>query len=130
QRAIRSIVEEDSPLVAATPAGPVPEESPGDPPSLILNGWIYALWGLRDVELGLGSVEAAEMYSRSLDCLRQTIHRYDVGWWTRYSLYPHKIVDLAKPFYHRLHVDQADVLHRHTGFPEFEDAASRWRTYD
>jgi hypothetical protein len=130
QQAIRPIVEARSPLVTVTPDGPVPEESPGTPASHILNGWIYALWGLRDVELALGDPAAASLHELSLSCLRRMIDRYDVGWWTRYSLYPHKLVDLAKPFYHRLHADQTDVLYRLTGFAEFGDASRRWRSYD
>ncbi len=128
--AIRSLLHDDSPLVETTAAGPILEESPGEPESHILNGWIYALWGLRDVEMSLGDADAAAMYERSLGCLRRTIESYDVGWWTRYSLFPHTLVDLAKPFYHSLHVDQADILHQLTGFSEFGDAAQRWRSYD
>jgi glycosyltransferase involved in cell wall biosynthesis len=130
QRAIRSLVDEASDLVSTTSAGPILEETPGQPASHILNGWIYALWGLRDVQLALGSADASSMYESSLSCLRRMIDHYDVGWWTRYSLYPHKLPDLAKPFYHRLHADQADILYRLTGFPEFGDAARRWRSYD
>jgi hypothetical protein len=58
------------------------------------------------------------------------LDQYDVGWWTRYSLYPHLLPDLAKPFYHRLHIDQVEVLYRLTGFEEFRSAARRWRGYD
>ena len=130
QRAIRSLTDLDSDLVATTSAGPILEESPGEPTSHILNGWIYALWGLRDVELALGSAEAASMYEASLSCLRGMLDCYDVGWWTKYSLYPHKLPDLAKPFYHRLHADQAEILYRLTGHTEFGDAARRWRSYD
>ena len=130
RRAIRPILDEGSALVTATDAGPIPEESPGEPPSHILNGWVYSLWGLRDVELALGSAQAGTLYERSLDCLRRLIDRYDVGWWTRYSLYPHRLADLAKPFYHRLHTDQAEVLYRLTGFAEFDAAVRRWREYD
>jgi heparosan-N-sulfate-glucuronate 5-epimerase len=117
-------------LVSNTPAGPVLEEVGGSPPSHILNGWIYSLWGLWDVAVGLGDKGAQEMYQASLTCLRQMLDRYDVGWWTRYSLYPHRLPDLAKPFYHRLHTDQMDVLYRQTGFEEFGKAARRWRGYD
>ena len=127
--AIHSLVHDESPLVALTEHGPVLEESPGEPYSHILNGWVYALWGLRDVALGIGDGDAGRMYDVSLACLRRTIDSYDVGWWTRYSLYPHKLPDLAKPFYHNLHVDQMGILDRLTGCPEFAVAARRWRGY-
>ncbi len=49
---------------------------------------------------------------------------------TKYSLFPHPIPDLAKPIYHRLHVDLANVLHRLTGAAEFQAAARKWASYD
>jgi hypothetical protein len=119
-----------SELVFDSDAGPVLEEVASDPPSHILNGWIYALWGLWEAKIVLEHEGAAGMLDASLECLRSTLHRYDVGWWTRYSLYPHMLPDLAKPFYHALHVDQVDVLHRLFGGAEFADAAARWRRYD
>jgi hypothetical protein len=118
-------------LVAITPHGPVPEEAPSNPPSLILNGWIYALWGLWDVAVGLGDVDCRSLFDASAECLRRSIDDYDVGWWSRYSLYPHRrLPDLAKPFYHRLHVDQLEVLYRLLGYPELQATARRWEAYD
>jgi heparosan-N-sulfate-glucuronate 5-epimerase len=117
-------------VVADTERGPALEEGPSSPPSLILNGWIYALWGLRDVSVGLGHRDAGEMLSASSECLVQSLPRYDVGWWTRYSLYPHLLPDLAKPFYHRLHVWQAEIMYRITGEDSFRAAAARWLAYD
>jgi len=122
--------ESDSGLLASTAAGPVPEEVPSDPPSLILNGWIYALWGLWDVAVGTGDAGARTLYEASVDCLRATVDEYDTGWWSRYSLYPHRLTDLAKPFYHRLHVDQLTALHTLTGAAELGAAAARFASYD
>lgn len=124
------LVDSGSGLVARTADGPVLEESPSSPPSHILNGWIYSLWGLWDVALGLEDDATRAVYEDSLSCLRRKLDEYDVGWWTRYSLYPHRLPDLAKPFYHRLHADQVEVLYRLTGFDAFRDAAQRWRKYD
>jgi hypothetical protein len=117
-------------LLASTAAGPVPEEAPSSPPSLILNGWIYALWGLWDVATGLRDDAAKQLYDESLACLVATLPRYDVGWWSRYSLYPHRLPDLAKPFYHRLHVDQLAALHRLTGIDAFAAMSKRFDRYD
>lgn len=117
-------------FVTLTENGPILEELSSQPPSHILNGWIFALWGLWEVHVALDDAGAGSMFAASLDCLRRMLNRYDVGWWTKYSLYPHSIPDLAKPFYHRLHIDQAEILYRLTGFPEFHQAARRWRGYD
>ena len=129
-RSILPLLEVSSDLVIETEFGPVLEEAPSEPPSQILNGWIYALWGLRDVYIALRDTRAKEMLAASTDCLLATLPRYDIGWWTKYSLYPHRLPDLAKPFYHRLHVDQLEAMQHLTGIGEFGATATRWRGYD
>ena len=119
-----------SDLVTLTLAGPILEEAPSAPRSHILNGWIYALWGLWDVHVGLGDEGAGDRFAAGSRCLASLLERYDLGWWTRYSLYPHRVLDLAKPFYHRLHATQAAIMHRLTGLGEFAHAAERWPEYD
>jgi len=128
--AARPLLSDDSDLVTITPDGPVLEEVPRQSRSHVLNGWIYALWGLWDVEVGLGDEQSGDRFRASVRALRAWIDRYDTGWWTRYSVLPGGADDLAKPFYHRLHVDQVEILNRLTGFAEFTAAAARWRGYD
>lgn len=118
-------------LATTTADGPALEEcGPCRPPSHILNGWIFALWGVRDTWLALGHTEAGALVEASTDCLARALPRYDTGWWSKYSLYPHPLADLAKPFYHRLHVTQLQILSWLTGRVEFRDTATRWSAYD
>ena len=118
-------------FLSETPDGLVLEEvCPTAAPSHILNGWIFALWGVRDVALGLGDDDANRVLAATTDCLVRTLPRYDTGRWSRYSLYPHPRTDLAKPFYHRLHITQLGVMHALTGIAEFSKVAQRWRSYD
>jgi heparosan-N-sulfate-glucuronate 5-epimerase len=117
-------------LVAQTPEGPVLEEAPSHHPSRILNGWIYALMGLQEVGEGLHDDDAARAFLEGVSTLERAIPLYDIGWWSRYSLYPHRFMDLAKPFYHRLHVAQLEALHRLTGIDIFAETSSRWAGYD
>jgi len=124
------IVEDHVGLVARTAFGPSLEEVPTDPPSHILNGWIFALWGLWDVAISLGLAEARARFDASAEALAKMLLEYDVGWWTRYSLFPPVAPDLAKPFYHRIHVVQLPALHQMTGSNVFADAAARWSAYD
>ena len=70
------------------------------------------------------------MHEATLETLTATVPLYDTGWWSRYSLYPHRLPDLAKLFYHRLHVDQLTVLERLTGERAFGEVARRWASYD
>ena len=117
-------------LTIKTREGPILEEAPSRPPSQILNGWITGLWGLRDVGETLGHCASARAFDEGVYCLRRRIALYDVGWWTRYSLFPHRVVDLAKPLYHRFHVTQVEVLAQLTGHSDLAAAARRWRAYD
>jgi hypothetical protein len=127
--AVEPLLAPEFGLITITADGPVLEEAPSDPQSQILNGWITALWGLLDVST-LGEAAAAGAFEAGSGCLRRRIALYDVGWWTRYSLYPHRLPDLAKPIYHRFHTTQAEVMARLTGHAEFAQAADRWRAYD
>jgi heparosan-N-sulfate-glucuronate 5-epimerase len=117
-------------LVVQTPEGPVLEEAPSVRPSRILNGWIFALIGLWDVGEGLDDADSARAFGVGIAALERSLPLYDVGWWSRYSLYPHRLTDLAKPFYHRLHVAQLDALHRMLGIDAFAKTSRRWASHD
>jgi hypothetical protein len=128
-QALRPLLDRAESFVVVREAGPVLEEAPTSPPSFVRNGWIYALWGVHDVAVGLGSREAAALFDDSLEALLATLDEYDTGWWTLYSLWADGR-DLAKPFYHRIHVAQLEALHTLTGVAELAAVAARWRRYD
>jgi heparosan-N-sulfate-glucuronate 5-epimerase len=85
---------------------PILEEYPTDPPSHVLNGAIFALWGYYDAWRGLEDGEAGQEFRDCLDTLSESGHRWDTGSWSRYDLYPHPSINVASPFYHALHIDQ------------------------
>ena len=128
--AIAPLLAGSAGLVADTADGPVLEEAPTQPASHILNGWIYASWGLWDVARALGDARAQALFEDTMACLRRRLGLYDTGWWSRYSLYPHRLPDLAKPFYHRIHATQAAIVHELLGWSEFGEMAARWQSYD
>ena len=82
------------------------EEYPTDPPSFVLNGGIFALWGCHDVALALSSPVARQLADEGKETLAANIHRYDTGQWSTYDLFPHPVPNIASPAYHRLHIDQ------------------------
>jgi heparosan-N-sulfate-glucuronate 5-epimerase len=128
------LVQSDNDFVSFTDHGPILEEGPPSPRSSarshILNGWIYALWGVWDVSLAFDHRTARDAFDDGVKCLRATLEQYDVGWWTRYDLTQRRIAHLAKPFYHRIHVGQTEMMYRLTGFSDFRDASRRWAAYD
>jgi heparosan-N-sulfate-glucuronate 5-epimerase len=92
----------------------------------VLNGWIFALFGLH--ELGRhGHPPAADVFAESMHGLLSLLPRYDVGWWSCYSLIREMgMADLAKPFYQRLHPVMLRALHRIEPDERLILVAERW----
>jgi heparosan-N-sulfate-glucuronate 5-epimerase len=105
------------------------EEYIVSPPTHILNGFIWAAWGLYDYFLATQSGAARDLFERAVVTLRANLDRYDLGFW---SLYEHSGTSLpmvASAFYHRLHVVQLRVMHRLTGDKIFAHYAEKWEAY-
>jgi heparosan-N-sulfate-glucuronate 5-epimerase len=86
------------------------EEYPSERPCAVLNGWVAALLGVHELWLATGDERAKATFDESRAGLLALLPRYDTGWWSRYSLYPHGRPDLAKPNYQRLHPVVLDAL--------------------
>lgn len=82
------------------------EETPMTPRNTILNGWIFGIFGLWDYWLVTRSSECRSFFQENIAGILQRIKSYDLGWW---SLYDER-GDVAKPFYHALHVAQMLAL--------------------
>ena len=82
------------------------EEAPAIHRSSILNGWIFALFGLYDFWLAFKDENARALFRLSLDTLKGHLHEYDAGYWSYYDVRGH----LASPFYHDLHIHQLTAL--------------------
>jgi hypothetical protein len=109
--------------------GPFFEEYPTSPSSMVLNGGIFALWGVRDVAVALGDADAGRLFEAGLGALAAGIGRWDLGYWTRYDLYPHARVNIASNAYHELHVDQLAATNAVAARPQLVDAEARFRRY-
>jgi heparosan-N-sulfate-glucuronate 5-epimerase len=105
------------------------EEYPTVPESHVLNGSIFALWGVRDVAVGLGWDRARDEYEIGLQSLLANLGRYDTGSWSLYSLFPHPIENRASSFYHDLHVNQLSAMQQFSPHPELEQTRRRWACY-
>jgi heparosan-N-sulfate-glucuronate 5-epimerase len=101
------------------------EEYPTEPPSYVLNGFIYILFGLYDLFRVTGEPGVKRDIEACLDTLRANLPRYDVGYW---SLYDQLKRELVSVYYQRnVHVPQMEVLYALTGDPVFRIYADRWR---
>lgn len=105
------------------------EEYIVSPPTHILNGFLWAAWGVRDYFLATKDAAAEELFTRACHTLRKNLARYDLGFWSLYEQSGTRIPMVASPFYHRLHIVQLEVMYRMTGDPIFEQYAERWKRY-
>jgi hypothetical protein len=99
------------------------------PPTHILNGFIWAVWGIHDYFLATRDPGAADLFARLMGTLTRNLERYDVGFWSLYEQSGTRLKMIASPFYHRLHIVQLRVLARMTGNPYFAQIAERWEGY-
>jgi len=105
------------------------EEYIVSPPTHILNGFIWAAWGVYDYLLASGASSAQKLFSQALETLRTNLERYDLGFWSLYEQSGTRLPMVASAFYHHLHIVQLQVLHRLTGDQLFARYADRWQTY-
>jgi heparosan-N-sulfate-glucuronate 5-epimerase len=109
---------------------PFPEEYPTSPPSLVMNGGLFALFGLYDVGIGLGDSTSAAEFASMSSTFATNVHRWDLGYWSRYDLFPHRLVNVASSSYHHLHASQLESLARLSSNPEFPAFRDRLRAYE
>jgi heparosan-N-sulfate-glucuronate 5-epimerase len=127
RRAISPLLDRSSGLVADTHDGPVLQEYPTDPPAHVLNGWIFALWGIYDVAIACDDSDALASFEAGAEALAARLPLYDVAWgWSRYDLYPHRLVHVTSPFYQRLHVEQLRAMNEILPRPPYVRAADKW----
>jgi len=105
------------------------EEYIVSPPTHILNGFIWAVWGVYDYYLVTKNGAAQDLFERAVQTLQANLGRYDLGFWSLYEQSGTRLPMVASPFYHRLHVVQLRVMHLLTGNDVFARYAERWQTY-
>jgi hypothetical protein len=105
------------------------EEYIVDPPTHILNGLIWALWGVYDFFLMSANPVAWDLFAETIRTLVANLHRYDTGSWSLYDLPGTRIQNRASPYYHELHIVQLLILSRLTGHETFQAFADRWQAY-
>lgn len=99
------------------------------PPTHILNGFIWALWGVYDYALATRETAAQDLFARGVRTLLHNLDRYDLGFWSLYEQSGTRLPMVASAFYHRLHIVQLRIMNRLTGEELFARTADRWQDY-
>ena len=101
------------------------EEYPAKGKNTVLNGWIFALFGVYDLFLATGNEEYRKLFDQSLFTLIATLHVYDAGFWSYYD----EKKALASLFYHDLHISQLEALSLVAGTDRIADYIEKWKGY-
>lgn len=105
------------------------EEYLVDPPSHILNGFIWALWGVYDYARWAGSHAAERIFESCVNTIESALPEYDTGRWSLYELPAGGPPMLSSRYYHELHIVQLQILERITGIATFGSVSQRWQRY-
>jgi heparosan-N-sulfate-glucuronate 5-epimerase len=113
-----------------------PEENPWieeyivSTPTHILNGFIWALWGVHDLYLATNDDRAKSLWDKCLKTLVVDLESFDQGWWSLYDQSGSRSLPMiASNFYHRLHIVQLEVMAQLTSDTAFADLARKWDGY-
>jgi len=95
-----------------------------------LNGFIYSLIGLKELEELGGSERAGELFRLGAATVKKHLDDYELRLptfkWTRYD---NKRQPLAPVNYHGVHIEQMEALFGYTGDETFKARAERWKAW-
>jgi len=99
------------------------------PPTHILNGFLWAIWGLYDYYIYTNEPKAKDLFDQGVKTLIHYLPTYDTGFWSLYEYAGKKMMMLASPFYHSLHIVQLRVMSILTNQEIFETYTDKWKSY-
>ena len=92
---------------------------------IVLNGWIFSLYGLYDLTLVDKSEEYRKVLDKAVKSLAKHLNEFDNGYWSMYDMKGR----ITSPFYHDLHIAQLEALYLTCGDDEFKEMQERFEGY-
>ncbi|EKP4442246.1 MULTISPECIES: D-glucuronyl C5-epimerase family protein [Vibrio] len=99
-------------------------EMPNENKEVILNGWIFTLWGLMDLGMITNNDSVCKVTNESLAKLANSLDNFSCGYWSKYD----DGNKISSPFYHQLHIHQLNALYLQTGIQQFKDYANTFES--
>lgn len=91
----------------------------------VLNGWIFAAWGLYDYAKFFEDQIALSEWNNTVSAMVEKLPLYDNGFWSKYS----DGRSVANPFYHKLHIALLNTMYDLTGIDTFKKYAELFQAY-
>ena len=88
----------------------------------VLNGWVFAVFGLYDFSIINHEERYKEMFQKAVSELTSQLDKFVGAFWSMYDLDG----KIASPFYHNLHVAQMRALYLTTEKQQFLGVCNRW----
>jgi heparosan-N-sulfate-glucuronate 5-epimerase len=105
------------------------EEAVVSPPTHILNGFLWTIWGVRDYAIGGEAPPASALLAACIRTLERNLLTFDCGFWSLYEQSGTRLPMLASPFYHELHVNQLAITARLLDRPGLAEWSAHWAGY-
>ena len=100
------------------------EEYPTNPPSYVLNGFIYGMFGVLDLYRITKRKEIKDLWEECIRTLEVNLPKYDVWYW---SIYDQLKQELASFYYQKnVHIPLMKILFNLTGKDIFNQYATKW----
>jgi hypothetical protein len=99
------------------------------PPTHILNGFMWSLWGVYDYAIQFEDDEALNLFNNYKKTIIKKLESYDTGYWSLYEHSGTRFKMIASSFYHKLHIVQLRVMYLLTSENNFIVMADRWADY-
>lgn len=100
------------------------EEYPTDPPSYVLNGFIYSVFGVLDHYRVTKSADSRKLYEECLRTIEDNIHKYDLWYWSVYDQGKKRLV--SRYYQKNVHIPLMKILFLLTGNSIFDTLAKKW----
>ncbi len=92
---------------------------------LILNGWIFSLWGLYDYSKYFNDETVQSVLDATLRSLTKKLPEFDIRYWSKYE----DGKRICSPFYHKLHIAQLKAMYDLFGNEIYKEYADKWEEY-
>lgn len=106
------------------------QEYPGEEDSFVLNGAIFALWGIIDFYKITGDEYALSLFDKGVSGVISKLESYNLGYWSCYDLYhlvsESSTINTCTAHYQNIHIKQMEVMYKLTQRQEFQLIHHSW----